>query len=187
LALAFNVSPQAATFHCNRFASPRVYISVLIDTFRTRLSRRQALSRHASSPVFPLVFTGGFAMTRSNSAHVLRRVSERASAGAAALALSFLTLITCDVRASEPATPPSITVSYSDAAFGTRDGTARVYKKLKNAARKVCGMSRGVQLALDRRVAGERCVEKALADAVQRIDRPMLTSVHSTAARKQLG
>ena len=127
-------------------------------------------------------------MTRSNSAHVLRRASERASAGAAALALSFLTLMTCDVRANEPSTtPPSITVSYSDAAFGTRDGTARVYKKLRNAARKVCGMSPGVQLALDRQVAGQKCLEKALADAVQRIDRPMLTSVHSTAARKQLG
>jgi UrcA family protein len=126
-------------------------------------------------------------MTRSNSATLLRRASERVSAGAAALALSFLTLITCDVRANEPAVPPSVTVSYSDAAFGTRDGTARVYKKLQNAARKVCGMSVGVQLALDRQVAGRKCFEKTLADAVQRIDRPMLTSVHSTAARKQLG
>ena len=126
-------------------------------------------------------------MTRSNSALVLRRASERVSAAAAAVALTFLTLITCDVRADEPATPPSITVTYSDAAFGTRDGTARVYRKLKNAARKVCGMSPGVQLALDRRVAGQQCFEKALADVVQRIDRPMLTSVHTTAARKQLG
>jgi UrcA family protein len=126
-------------------------------------------------------------MTRSNSAHVLRRASERVSAGAAAVALTFLTLITCDVRADEPATPPSVTVSYSDAAFGTRDGTARVYLKLKIAARKVCGMSAGVRLALDRHIAGQQCFEKSLADAVQRIDRPMLTSVHTTAARKQLG
>ena len=127
-------------------------------------------------------------MTRSNSALVLRRASERISAGAGALALTFLTLLTCDVRANEPSTTtPSITVSYSDAAFGTRDGTARVYQKLKNAARKVCGMSPGVALALDRRVAGQECFEKSLADAVQRIDRPRLTSVHNTSARKQLG
>ena len=126
-------------------------------------------------------------MTRSNSALVLRRASERVSAGAAAIALSFLTLLTCDVRANEPVTPPSMTVSYSDAAFGTREGTARVYQKLKHAARKVCGMSPGVALALDRRVAGQECFEKSLADVVQRIDRPMLTSVHSTSVRKQVG
>jgi hypothetical protein len=47
-----NAPAHSAKFHCNRFASSRVYISVLIDTFRTRLSRRQAMSRHASSQVF---------------------------------------------------------------------------------------------------------------------------------------
>jgi UrcA family protein len=122
-------------------------------------------------------------MTRPNSQLVLRRASERLSAGAAALAVTFLMLLTVDVRAAEPIAPPSVTVSYSDLAFGSATGTASVYRKLKNAARKVCGLNPGVSLSLDRRVAAQACVEKALADVVLRIDRPMLTSVHAASAR----
>ena len=51
----FTVRRNSANSHCNRFARSRVYISVPIDTFRTRLSRRQAMSRHASSACFPLI------------------------------------------------------------------------------------------------------------------------------------
>jgi UrcA family protein len=122
-------------------------------------------------------------MTRPNSQLVLRRASERLSAGAAALAVTFLMLLTVDVRAAEPIVPPSVTVSYSDLAFGSATGTASVYRKLKNAARKVCGLNPGVSLSLDRRVAAQACVEEALADVVRRIDRPMLTSVHAASAR----
>jgi len=122
-------------------------------------------------------------MTRPNSQLVLRRASERLSAGAAALAVTFLMLLTVDVRAAEPIAPPSVAVSYSDLAFGSATGTASVYRKLKNAARKVCGLNPGVSLSLDRRVAAQACVEKALADVVLRIDRPMLTSVHAASAR----
>ncbi len=93
-------------------------------------------------------------MTRPNSALVLRRASERLSAGAAALALTFLMLLTVDVRAAEPeAAPPSVTVHYSDTAFDTAEGTAEVYRKLKIAARKVCGINDGGRLTLDQGIA----------------------------------
>ena len=124
-------------------------------------------------------------MTRLNSAFVLRRTSERLTAGAAAIGATFLMLLTVDVRAAEPeAPPPSITVHYSDAAFGTVDGTAKVYRKLKTAARKVCGINEGGRLTLDQGIAARECFDKALADAVRRIDRPMLTTVHTRSGRE---
>jgi UrcA family protein len=54
-----------------------------------------------------------------------------------------------------------------------------VYRKLKTAARRVCGINDGGRLTLDQGIAARKCFDTALADAVRRIDRPMLTSVHS--------
>ena len=77
-------------------------------------------------------------MTRPNSALVLRRASERLTAGAAALALTCLTLLTVDVRASEPEpVPAKVLVHYSDTAFDSVEGAASVYRKLRTAARRV--------------------------------------------------
>ena len=122
-------------------------------------------------------------MTRSNTDYVLHRASERVSAGAAALALTFLTLLTVDARADEPkGNPPSVTVSYSDVAFGNTAGAADVYRKLKNAARKVCGVTLGSQ-ALEMRVAARECFDEALAEAVLKIDRPTLSAVHAANSR----
>lgn len=124
-------------------------------------------------------------MTRPNSALVLRRASERLSAGAAALALTLLTLITVDVRASEPeVAPPKVLVHYTATAFDTAEGTAKVYGKLKRAARRVCGINDGGRLTLEQGVKAQECFDQALADAVRRIDRPMLTSVHSKYTRQ---
>jgi UrcA family protein len=123
-------------------------------------------------------------MTRPNSALVLRRASERLSAGAAALAVTFLTLLTVDVRAAVPEpVPAKVIVHYSETAFGTAEGTAQVYRKLKSAARMVCGINDGGRLTIDQGVAAKNCFDTALADAVRRIDRPMLTSVHTRHAR----
>ncbi|HEY6124486.1 MAG TPA: UrcA family protein [Steroidobacteraceae bacterium] len=123
-------------------------------------------------------------MTRLNSAFVLRRTSERLTAGAAAIGVTFLMLLTVDVRAAETIdNPPRISVSYQDTEFATQKGTANVYRKLKMAARKVCGLAPGGALTLDQRHNAEKCVDGALADAVQRINRAMLTSVHEASSR----
>ena len=122
-------------------------------------------------------------MTRSNDESVLHRASERVSAGAAAIALTFLTLLTVDARAdATPGNLPSVTVSYSDVAFGNSEGAAKVYRQLKNAARKVCGVDNSNK-PLDLYLAARDCYEEALADAVRKIDRPTLTSVHTSKTR----
>ena len=73
-------------------------------------------------------------MTRSKTEFLLHRASERVSAGAAALAVTFHTLLTVDTRACEPlVNPPSVSVCYSDVSFGYTAGAATVYRKLKAA------------------------------------------------------
>ena len=122
-------------------------------------------------------------MTRSNTDFLLHRASERVSAGAAALAVTFLTLLTVDTRAAETqGNPPSITVSYSDVAFGNTAGAADVYRKLKAAARKVCGDYAGTR-TLEMQIAARDCVDASLADAVRKIDRPTLSALHAAEYR----
>jgi len=75
-----------------------------------------------------------------------------------------------------------VTVSYSDVAFGNTAGAAHVYRKLKNAARQVCGVTLGTQ-TLEMRVATSECFDEALAEAVRKIDRPTLSAVHAADAR----
>jgi UrcA family protein len=123
-------------------------------------------------------------MTRLNSPFVLRRTSERLTAGAAAIGATFLMLVTVDVRAATMNDdPPRVSVSYQDTEFATRQGTANIYRKLQMAARKVCGLAPGGTLTVDQRTSATKCAEGALADAVQRINRPMLTSVHESSSR----
>ena len=124
-------------------------------------------------------------MTRSKNEFVLHRASERVSAGAAAIALTFLTLLTVDARANEGRdNPPSITVSYSDVAIGNTAGAASVYQKLKVAARRVCGVNNGGTRTLELQLAARACYEEALADAVRKIDRPTLTALHESKVSK---
>ena len=124
-------------------------------------------------------------MTRLNSALVLRRTSERLTAGAAAIAATVLMLLTVEVRAADGnLDPPRVAVTYSDTPFATRAETAEVYRKFQAAARKVCGLAPGRVLTLDDRVHANKCVDEALTDVVRRLNRPMLTSVHEESARK---
>ncbi|HEU5135953.1 MAG TPA: UrcA family protein [Steroidobacteraceae bacterium] len=122
-------------------------------------------------------------MTRQNSVFVLRRTSERLTAGAAAIGATFLMLLTVDVRAAEADTnPPRVSVSYQQTDLATEKGTAKVYRKLKIAAEKVCG-GLDARLSLVERGRALKCVDAALADVVQRIDSQTLTSVHAASAR----
>jgi UrcA family protein len=124
-------------------------------------------------------------MTRLNSTLVLRRTSERLTAGAAAIAATLLMLATVEVRAADTeATVRRVSVTYNDTAFATPAETAAVYRKLKAAARKVCGLEIGSTLSLDERTRARECVNEALTDVVRRLNRPMLTSAHDASAGK---
>jgi UrcA family protein len=123
-------------------------------------------------------------MTRSSSAFFLHRASERVSSAAAALALTFLTLLAVDARADEPkGNPPSITVRFSDLALADTVNAATVYRKLRNAASKVCGLGRAAK-SLHEHIAQQECYEEALANAVRKVDRPTLTALHAASGRR---
>src|SRR5262245_58171068 len=114
-------------------------------------------------------------MTRSNVSYMLRRASERFTAGVGAMALTALMLPVSDARAStyeSVAVGPRVTVKYSAEALQTNEGAAQVYRRLKFAARKVCDAGPGTK-TLAERVAARACVDESLAEAVRKVDRPL--------------
>ncbi len=122
-------------------------------------------------------------MTHTNFSTTLRRASERFTAGVGALALTACLLAVSDARASTAeAVPvgPSVTVRFESEALATVEGTAKVYRKLKSAARQVCGVDGGIT-TLAQRIATYKCYDETLAQAVRTVDRPQLSALHQSA------
>jgi UrcA family protein len=128
-------------------------------------------------------------MTNSNFSTTLKRASERVTSGIGALALTACLFAVCDARAATTDSVhvgPSVTVKFERDALESSAGAADVYRKLKNAARKVCDVS-GNRVALDLRLAQQKCFDAALADAVRKVDRPLLSSLHEAATTRRMG
>ncbi len=126
-------------------------------------------------------------MTRSHVARVARRLPERAAAGFASLALTGMLLVTVDARADTPPEVPAITVQYAEMNLDDPAKAASLYRRIKQAARKVCGLERGRNMPLSERAAAQGCYEHALARAVQTVDKPVLTALHRRAAPRAIG
>jgi UrcA family protein len=78
---------------------------------------------------------------------------------------------------------PSVSVQYAAEDLETDKGAENVYRKLRKAARRVCGIDGGF-LNLSEKTIAKQCVEDTLASAVRKIDRPMLTALHDSNGRK---
>jgi UrcA family protein len=130
---------------------------------------------------FSAPITGGSAMTRSTGFFV-HRALERVSAGAAAIALTFFALVSVDARAADTQAPASVKVAYSVVALNSPAGAAEVYLKIKHAARKVCDVYTGAR-TLQTQIAVNKCMDIAVSDAVLKIDRPRLTTLHAADSR----
>jgi UrcA family protein len=74
-----------------------------------------------------------------------------------------------------------IAVRFSQESFDNPEAVAKVYDKLKRASRKACGLGGGF-LNMSERTVANRCYERTLADVVNKINRPLLTSVHDSKA-----
>lgn len=128
-------------------------------------------------------------MTHSNNSSILRRASERFTAGVGAIALTACLFAVTDARASSADSVlvgPSVTVEYERSALDSSDGAESVYRKLKSAARKVCN-AYGGNTTLDQHIAQQKCFDAALADAVRKVDRPLLSSLHQFATTRRVG
>jgi UrcA family protein len=91
------------------------------------------------------------------------------------------TSVVCLLGTSEAsARPPvsasrSVTVNYRDLNLSTIDGAIKLYQRLKGAARTVCdGPLTGIAAYQEWR----SCYDAAMADAVAKVNNPLLTAVH---------
>ena len=74
------------------------------------------------------------------------------------------------------AEPVSVTVKYSDLDLSTPSGAHTLYTRISGAARTVCGYE-GTDF-IDQAI-WKGCYRGAIADAVAKVNSPMLTAVHS--------
>jgi UrcA family protein len=92
---------------------------------------------------------------------------------ATTLVASILSLTTLAAQGAGPAEDAySVTVSFADLDLNREAGIARLYVRIKGAARRVCE-----QQAKDQQLNQTYpvCVKSAVSTAVARIDRPMLS------------
>jgi UrcA family protein len=93
---------------------------------------------------------------------------------AAALVASILSLTTLDARSALPSDDAyTVTVKFADLDLDREAGVAKLYARIRGAARRVCD-----QQAIDQPWATDShpvCVKRAVSTAVARINRPTLT------------
>ncbi len=114
----------------------------------------------------------------------MTRTVSRFSAILGALALTTLALAATHASAATmAATADGIVVKYSNQEVNSDADAERLYRKLKQASRKACGLDGGF-LNLNERTRAERCYDETLADVVRKINRPQLTALHDSKATK---
>lgn len=119
----------------------------------------------------------------TQNAYVSRRVSERVTCGAAAIAMTALLALASNAHAQDHAVQvaPSVSISYSSNEVTTEEGAANLYLKLKRAARSVCDGYAGD--SLQRQIVAQKCFEKSLESAVRQVNAQPLTVLHVKATR----
>jgi UrcA family protein len=87
--------------------------------------------------------------------------------------MSTAALCTALSTTAEAEDVPSKVVKFNDLDITTPDGAKVLYKRIRAAARDVCGVSIGDDPIL--RVGTKVCIDKAVDNAVKRVNAPMLT------------
>ena len=99
--------------------------------------------------------------------------------------IAAFAVCTCLVAYTASAQPrvKAQTVSFADLDLSKAAGAQTLYKRIKVAARKVCGPADRYTYPTPSR-AFSKCVEAAIADAVTQVDRPSLTALHKEEASR---
>ena len=93
---------------------------------------------------------------------------------ATALVASILSLTTFTTHAAAPGDDVySITVQFGDLDLSRQAGIAKLYLRIKGAAQRVCDQQANEQLVAKQTYSV--CVKHAVANAVARVDHPMLS------------
>jgi UrcA family protein len=93
-------------------------------------------------------------------------------------------IVTCSVAALSNAAVaadwvgdvPTVTVSYADLNVDHSEGAATLYRRIRVAAKDVCSFLEGRDP--DKVLLWEQCMHKAIADAVAKVDKPVLTAYY---------
>ncbi|HET9862074.1 MAG TPA: UrcA family protein [Steroidobacteraceae bacterium] len=108
-------------------------------------------------------------------------------AASSALAIGLLFAAGGAGAADRTATNDDIAVRFSDQRVNSPAEAEALYKKLRSAAREVCDANAGGHRTLEVRTRVDRCVKSVLADAVSKINQPLLTSVYEARNGKSNG
>jgi len=119
-------------------------------------------------------------MTRSTAAR-LQRVLELFTSSLGALVLTALAFTASNAHAAPPS--PNIALRYTHSALSSPEEAAKLYRSIKSAARRVCGID-GSRLALSEYQRAQRCYQQTLDDVVNQINQPQLTALHQSAGSK---
>ncbi len=102
----------------------------------------------------------------------------------AAGAISCTLLAAPAAQAAEMSpTSEGFLIRYAPSELDNSSDAENVYRKLKFAAREVCATGATLR-SLSERVQSERCYQQVLASVIQKINRPMLTSLHQSKGSK---
>jgi UrcA family protein len=100
------------------------------------------------------------------------------------IALMAAAVITAEARAGNlSAGADGIAVKYSQEELTNSADAENLYRKLKQASRKACGLDGGF-LNLQEHTRAQKCYDETLAEVVRKIDRPLLTSLHESKTSK---
>jgi UrcA family protein len=106
--------------------------------------------------------------------------SRRISLGGSALMMSLLLAAGTAGAGDRTATSADIAIKYSQVQLDNEADAENLYKKLRSSARAVCDDNAGGHRTLEVRARAEKCVNQVLADAVRKINQPLLTALHES-------
>lgn len=111
--------------------------------------------------------------------------NEKAARAGITVAVALFTCVLANGARAEQPQVPQVTVSYADLDLSKAAGAQTLYKRIKNAAARVCGSS-GRYTILEGRKAWHACYDTAVANAVAQIDRPTLTALHREETNREV-
>lgn len=114
----------------------------------------------------------------------MTRILEKFTVSAGAFALSACFLLASNAGAAElSAGSEGIAIQFSQEELNSEADAERLYGKIKQATRKACGLGGGF-LNLQERTRAQKCAAETLADVVAKINRPLLSALHTSKATK---
>lgn len=114
----------------------------------------------------------------------MNSISQKISAGSTALLLGALMFAATANAGDATATASDIAVKYSGEQLNNEADAQTLYKKLRVAARSVCGGGASGYVTLEVKTRTQRCEKQVLSDAVGKINQPLLTTVHESKTKK---